>query len=60
MDNRGKVANIAFGVSAAFVFGDHMAFAAGFAPEYLLPLMLGKLTGGISAVFVALRLTKNT
>lgn len=60
MDNRGKVINIAFGVSAAFVFGDHMAFAAGFAPEYLLPLMLGKLTGGISAVFVALRLTKNT
>ncbi len=58
MDNRGKVANIAFAVSAAFMFGDHMAFAAGFAPEYLIPLMLGKLTGGISAVFVALLLTK--
>ena len=58
MDNRGKVANVAFAVSAAFVFGDHMAFAAGFAPEYLVPLIAGKLVGGISAVFVALLLTK--
>jgi ethanolamine transporter len=57
MDDRGKVVNIAFAVSAAFTFGDHMAFAASFAPEYLLPLMVGKLVGGISAVFVALWLT---
>ncbi len=58
MDNRGKVVNVAFAVSAAFVFGDHMAFAAGFAPEYLIPLIVGKLVGGISAVFVALILTR--
>ena len=58
MDNRGKVVNVAFAVSAAFVFGDHMAFAAGFAPEYLVPLIIGKLAGGISGVFVALILTK--
>ena len=58
MDKRGKVVNIAFAVSAAFVFGDHMAFAASFSPEYLAPLIIGKLSGGISAVFVALMLTK--
>lgn len=58
MDNRGKVVNIAFAVSAAFVFGDHLGFAAGFAPEMLLPLIVGKLTAGICAVIVALLLTR--
>ena len=54
MDERGKVVNIAFAVSAAFVFGDHLGFAAGFAPEMILPMIVGKLTGGIAAVVVAL------
>ena len=58
MDNRGKVVNIAFAVSAAFVFGDHLGFAAGFAPEILPAMILGKLAGGVSAVAVALLLTK--
>ena len=57
MDRRGKVVNIAFCVSAAFVFGDHLGFTAGFAPEMLLPMIVGKLVGGISAVLVALWLT---
>lgn len=58
MDRRGKVVNIAFAVSAAFVFGDHLGFAAGFAPEMLVPMIVGKLAGGISAVVVALWITK--
>ena len=58
MDRRGKVVNIAFAVSAAFVFGDHMGFTAGFAPEMLPAMIIGKLVGGISAVAVALWLTK--
>ena len=58
MDNRGKVVNIAFAVSAAFVFGDHLGFTAGFAPEMLPAMIVGKLVGGISAVVVALMLTK--
>ena len=58
MDNRGKVVNIAFAVSAAFVFGDHLGFTAGFAPEMLPAMIVGKLVGGASAVFVALWLTK--
>jgi ethanolamine transporter len=58
MDARGKVVNVAFAVSAAFVFGDHMGFTAGFAPELLPAVIVGKLTGGVSAVVVALLLTK--
>ncbi len=58
MDKRGKVVNIAFAVSAAFVFGDHLGFTAGFAPEYLPAVIVGKLTGGVTAVAVALLLTR--
>ena len=58
MDPRGKVMNIAFAVSAAFVFGDHLGFTAGFAPELLGAMILGKLTGGISAIGIALLLTR--
>ena len=58
MDNRGKVVNIAFAVSAAFVFGDHLGFTAGFAPEMLPAVIIGKLAGGISAILVALWLTR--
>ena len=58
MDERGKVVNIAFAVSGAFVLGDHLGFTAGFAPEVLPGVILGKLAGGISAAAVALWLTK--
>jgi ethanolamine transporter len=58
MDNRGKVVNIAFAVSAAFVFGDHLGFTAGFAPEMLPAMIAGKLAGGICAIAVALLLTR--
>ena len=58
MDGRGKVVNIAFAVSAAFVFGDHLGFTAGFAPEMLPGVIVGKLVGGVSAVAVALWLTR--
>jgi len=59
MNPRGKVVNIAFAVSAAFVFGDHLGFTAGFAPEMLGAVILGKLAGGIAAVAVALWLTRD-
>ena len=58
MDNRGKVVNIAFAVSAAFVFGDHLGFTAGFAPQMLPAVIIGKLAGGVTAVAVALLLTR--
>ena len=58
MNPRGKVVNVAFAVSAAFVFGDHLGFTAGFAPELLPAMIAGKLAGGISAVAVAMALTR--
>ena len=58
MDDRGKVVNIAFAVPAAFVFGDHLGFTAGFAPELLPAMIVGKLIGGVVAVGVALALTR--
>lgn len=58
MNERGKIINIAFAVSAAFVFGDHLGFTAGFAPEMIGPMIVGKLAGGISAVAVAMWLTR--
>ena len=53
MNPRGKVMNIAFAVSAAFVFGDHLGYTAGFAPEVLPAMIVGKLVGGISALALA-------
>ncbi len=53
MDNRGKIINVAFAVSAAFVFGDHLGFTAGFNSQMILPMIVGKLVAGITAVFVA-------
>lgn len=58
MNSRGKVVCIAFSVSAAFVFGDHLGYAAGFAPEILPAMIAGKLAGGVAAVAAALLLTR--
>ena len=58
MDPRGKVINIAFAVSAAFVFGDHLGFTAGFAPQMLPAMIAGKLAAGVAAVAVAILLTR--
>ena len=58
MDSRGKIINVAFAVSAAFVFGDHLGFTAGFEPDMLVAVICGKLTGGITAVVVAMLLTR--
>lgn len=58
MDERGKIVNIAFAVCAAFVFGDHLGFTAGFDSQMLLPVIVAKLAGGIAAAAVALLLTR--
>lgn len=55
MDNRGKVINCAFAVSAAFALGDHLGFVAGIGVSTMIfPMIVGKLVGGISAVGVAM------
>ncbi len=54
MDDRGKVLNIAFAVSAAFALGDHLGFVAAVASPMIFPMIVGKLVGGVAAVFVAM------
>lgn len=54
MDERGKVLNVAFAVSAAFTLGDHLGFTAAVKPDMIFPVMVGKLTAGITAIMVAM------
>ncbi|KYO64140.1 ethanolamine utilization protein EutH [Thermovenabulum gondwanense] len=53
MDYRGKILNVAFAVSAAFTFGDHLGFTAGVAKEMIFPMIVGKLVAGVTAIMVA-------
>ncbi len=53
MDDRGKVINVAFCVSAAFTFGDHLGFTAGVNSTMIFAMVVGKLVGGITAVILA-------
>ncbi len=57
MDERGKIINVAFAVSAAFVFGDHLGFTAGVERGLILAMIVGKLVAGIAAVVLACRVT---
>lgn len=53
MTPRGKVINVAFAVSAAFVLGSHLGFVAGMKKEMAVAMMIGKLAGGITAAAAA-------
>jgi len=53
MNPQGKLLNVAFFVSAAFVFGDHLGFAGGVNQEMIFPMVVGKLVAGITAVLLA-------
>ncbi|BCJ94970.1 ethanolamine utilization protein EutH [Anaerocolumna cellulosilytica] len=53
MNPKSKILNVAFAVSAAFVFGDHLGFTAGVNAEMIFPVVIGKLAAGITALIVA-------
>ena len=53
MPPKDKVLCIAFAVCAAFLVGDHLAFTANFQPNLILPLVLGKLAGGVLGIALA-------
>lgn len=53
MNPKGKLLNVAFSVSAAFVFGDHLGFTAGNNADMIFPVIVGKLVAGITAIIVA-------
>lgn len=58
MNRKGRVLNLAFAVSAAFVFGDHLAFTLSYNGKYIIPVIIGKLLAGITALLVASILVK--
>ena len=54
MDDRGRMLNVAFFVSANCVFGDHLAFTAQMDAAMTTPVIISKLVGGVTAVLVAM------
>ncbi len=53
MNQKGKILNCAFTVSAAFVLGDHLGFCANADQGMIIPMMAAKFSGGITAVIAA-------
>lgn len=58
MDRKGVVLNSAFAVSAAFVFGGHLALTLAYDGRYVVPMIVGKIISGICAVILAFLLYK--
>lgn len=58
MNRKGRIMNLAFAVSAAFVFGDHLAFTLSYNNEHILAVIIGKLTAGITALIAASFISK--
>ena len=58
MDEKGAMLNSAFSVSAAFVFGSHLAFTMSLNADYVVSMIVGKLVAGIASLFVAVLLYK--
>jgi len=53
MDERGRMLNIAFIVSAGCLLGDHLAFTAQMAPELCAAVVTGKAVAGVTAFAAA-------
>lgn len=58
MNRKGRIINLAFAVSAAFVFGDHLAFTLSYNSEHIAAVIVGKLVAGVTAIIVASVLSK--
>ena len=59
MDDRGKTINFAFAVAGGYMFGDHLGFVAGYQPDLMIPMIVGKFAAGITAVILACFVTRN-
>ena len=59
MNAKGRMMNMAFAVSASFVFGDHLAFTMSFDKSFLWAVIAGKLISGVCAVTVAALMYKS-
>ncbi len=59
MNKKGRVMNLAFAVSAAFVFGDHLAFTLSYNDEHILAVIIGKLVAGVTSLVVVSLMVKS-
>ncbi len=53
MDKKGRILNLAFSVSGAFVLAGHLAFTMAYNSDYVFPLIVGKVIAGFTAIIVA-------
>lgn len=60
MSKKGVVLNSAFAVSAAFSVGGHLAFTMAVNPDFVAPMIVGKLISGVAALGLALLLYKDS
>ena len=60
MDKKGVVLNAAFAVSAAFMFGAHLALTMAIDSKYVLPMIISKFISGLCALVLALILYKDS
>lgn len=57
MPPKDKVINISFGVTAAFLLGDHLSYTANFQPNMILAVLIGKISAGALGIALAYRLS---
>lgn len=53
MDKKGILLNSAFAVSAAWMFGGHLAFTMAFDSSFVFSLIIGKIVAGFTSLLVA-------
>lgn len=58
MNEKGKILNAAFVVSAGFAIGGQLGYVTTVAPESVNAFVVSKILGGMSAIFVASRMIK--
>lgn len=59
MDKKGVMLNSAFAVSAAFTFAAHLAYTMAVNSSMIFPMITGKIVSGITALILAITVSKN-
>ena len=60
MDRKGVVLNSAFAISAAFTFAGHLAFTMAGNSDCIVPMIIGKLISGVTALILAVIIYKRS
>ena len=53
MNQKSRLLVLTFSISATFVLGDHLGFVAGVDSEMIFPMIVSKMTAGITALLLA-------